>query len=78
MSFFLKLGLEPDGDSRIVEGHWLEEVFGIDAPRVEVVMLKAPGDRTSLQPSKFHHPLQRQEPPAAPADELGLRHIAFE
>ncbi len=77
-AFFVTLGLEPDGDPRIAEGHWLEEVIGIDGARVELVMLRAPGDGASLELSQFHHPDHGHRPEAATADQLGLRSIAFE
>ena len=47
-SFFLKLGLEQEGESQIVEGDWLDTVIGIDDARVEVVMLQTPGGGTRL------------------------------
>lgn len=78
MSFFRTLGLEPDGDSGIVQGHWLEEVIGIDDARVEMVMRKAADDSTSLELSQFHHPIHEQGAQAEPPNQLGLRTIAFE
>lgn len=78
MPFFLTLGLEPDGDPRVMEGSWLDDVIGIDGARVEVVMLKAPNDGVSLELSQFHHPVHDKGPQDAPPNQLGLRNIAFE
>jgi catechol 2,3-dioxygenase-like lactoylglutathione lyase family enzyme len=40
-AFFVALGLEPDGESQIVEGEFVSTVVGIDDVRVEVVMLRS-------------------------------------
>jgi catechol 2,3-dioxygenase-like lactoylglutathione lyase family enzyme len=76
-SFFLKLGLEQEGESQIVEGDWLDTVIGLDDARVEVVMLQTPGGGTRLELSKFHEPVDERGSEAAPANQLGLRNIAF-
>jgi catechol 2,3-dioxygenase-like lactoylglutathione lyase family enzyme len=76
-SFFLKLGLEQEGESRIVEGDWVDTVVGLDDVRVEVVMLQAPNGSTKLELSKFHEPVDERGPQAAPANQFGLRNIAF-
>ena len=65
-SFFLKLGLEQEGESQIVEGDWLDTVIGIDDARVEVVMLQTPGGGTRLELSKFHEPVDERGSEAAP------------
>ena len=76
-SFFLKLGLEQEGESQIVGGDWLDTVVGLDDARVEVVMLHTPGGGTRLELSKFHEPVDERGSQAAPANQLGLRNIAF-
>jgi hypothetical protein len=40
-------------------------------------MLQAPNGSTKLELSKFHKPVDEQGPQAAPANQLGLRNIAF-
>jgi 4-hydroxyphenylpyruvate dioxygenase-like putative hemolysin len=60
-----------------VEGDWLDTVIGLDDARVEVVMLQTPGGGTRLELSKFHEPVDERGSEAAPANQLGLRNIAF-
>ncbi len=40
-------------------------------------MLQAPNGSTKLELSKFHKPVDARGPQAAPANQLGLRNIAF-
>jgi catechol 2,3-dioxygenase-like lactoylglutathione lyase family enzyme len=77
-AFFVALGLEPDGESQIVEGEFVSTVVGIDDVRVEVVMLQAPGGGTKLELSTFLNPVERRAPQALQANEPGLRNICFE
>ena len=60
-----------------MEGDWLDTVIGLDDARVEVVMLHTPGGGTRLELSKFHEPVDERGSEAAPANQLGLRNIAF-
>lgn len=76
-AFFLKLGLEQEGQSQIAEGEWLDRVVGLNDVRVEVVMLRAPNGGTKLELSKFHTPVDERGPQSAPANQLGLCNIAF-
>ena len=76
-AFFLKLGLEQEGQSQIVEGEWLDRVVGLNDVRVEVVMLRAPNGGTKLELSKFHRPVDERGPQSAPANQLGLCNVAF-
>jgi catechol 2,3-dioxygenase-like lactoylglutathione lyase family enzyme len=76
-AFFLKLGLEQEGQPQIVEGDWVDTVVGIHDVRAEVVMLQAPNGSTKLELSKLHKPVDERGPQAAPANEFGLRNIAF-
>lgn len=55
----------------------MDTVVGLDAVRVEVVMLQAPNGSTKLELSKFHEPVDERGPQAAPANRFGLRNIAF-
>lgn len=78
MAFFVALGLEPDGDAQMAEGHWLEDVIGIDGARAEVVTLRAPGDPSGIELSQFHVPTTNHDVHTAAADEPGLRSVALE
>ncbi|MEV8444011.1 VOC family protein [Actinosynnema sp. NPDC051121] len=76
-AFFVGLGLEAD-PKMAVEGEFLDTVIGLDGARTEIVMLRAPGGGTTLELSSFTRPDHLPGSPAAPANELGLRNVAFE
>jgi catechol 2,3-dioxygenase-like lactoylglutathione lyase family enzyme len=76
-AFFVALGLEVEGRT-FVEGEFLDTVCGIPGSRTEIVMLKPPDDSTRLELSSFVRPDHLPGSPAAPANELGLRNVAFE
>ena len=75
--FFVALGLEVEGRT-FVEGEFLDTVCGIAGSRTEIVMLRPPGDGTRLELSSFVRPGCVPGSPAAMANELGLRSVAFE
>src|ERR1700724_4805923 len=76
-AFFVGLGLEVDGRT-FVEGEFIDTVCGIPGARTEIVMLRPPGDGTRLELSSFVRPGSVPGSPAAMANELGLRNVAFE
>lgn len=76
-AFFVGLGLEAD-PKMAVEGEFLDTVIGMTAARTEIVMLRPPGGGTTLELSSFTRPDHLPGSPAAPANELGLRNVAFE
>src|SRR5262249_11360705 len=76
-AFFVPLGLEGGGRT-FVEGEFLAPVCGIPGSRPEIVMLTPPGDGTRLELSSFVRPGSVPGSPAAMANELGLRNVAFE
>jgi catechol 2,3-dioxygenase-like lactoylglutathione lyase family enzyme len=71
------LGLEVEGRT-FLEGEFLDTVCGIPDSRVEIVMLKPPDDGTRLELATFLRPDSVPGSPAAMANELGLRNVAFE
>jgi catechol 2,3-dioxygenase-like lactoylglutathione lyase family enzyme len=75
--FFVGLGLEVEGRT-FVEGEFLDTVCGIPGSRTEIVMLRPPDDGTRLELSSFVRPDHLPGSPHAPANELGLRSVAFE
>ena len=79
-AFFVALGpwRGSEGRTFVVEGEFLETVCGIPGSRTEIVMLKPPGDGTRLEFSSFVRPGSVPGSPAAMANELGLRNVAFE
>jgi catechol 2,3-dioxygenase-like lactoylglutathione lyase family enzyme len=76
IEFFVELGLELEGEGT-VEGRWVDRVVGLDGVRAELAMLQAPGGNGRLELVKFHSPSSRGEDRRAPANALGIRHIAF-
>jgi len=75
--FFVALGLEVEGRA-FVEGEFLDTVCGIPGSKTEIVMLRPPDDGTRLELSSFLRPDFVPGSPAAMANELGLRNVAFE
>jgi catechol 2,3-dioxygenase-like lactoylglutathione lyase family enzyme len=76
-AFFVGLGLEVEGRT-FVEGEFLDTVIGIPESRTEILMLRAPDAGTTLELSSFVRPDHQPGSPAAMANELGLRNVAFE
>jgi catechol 2,3-dioxygenase-like lactoylglutathione lyase family enzyme len=77
-AFFVGLGLEVEGTRMFVEGEFLDTVIGIPDSRTEIVMLRPPDGGTRLELSSFVRPDHQPGSPAAMANELGLRNVAFE
>jgi catechol 2,3-dioxygenase-like lactoylglutathione lyase family enzyme len=75
--FFLGLGLEAEGRT-LVEGEFIDTVTGIPDSRTEILMLRSPDGGTGLELSSFVRPDPLPGSPAAPANALGLRSVAFE
>jgi catechol 2,3-dioxygenase-like lactoylglutathione lyase family enzyme len=76
-AFFVALGLKLE-NKMTVEGEFLDTVIGIPDSRTEIAMLQPPGGGTWLELSSFVRPDHLPGSPAAPANELGLRNVAFE
>jgi catechol 2,3-dioxygenase-like lactoylglutathione lyase family enzyme len=76
-AFFVGLGLEVEGRTRI-EGEFIDTVIGIPNSCSEIVMLRPPDGGTRLELSSFVRPDHEPGSPAAMANELGLRNVAFE
>jgi catechol 2,3-dioxygenase-like lactoylglutathione lyase family enzyme len=76
-AFFVRLGLEVEG-RMFVEGEFLDTVIGIPDSRTEIVMLRPPDGGTGVELSSFVRPDHEPGSPAAMANELGLRNVAFE
>src|SRR5664280_2484446 len=77
-AFFVRLGFEVEGTRMFVEGEFLDTVIGIPDSRTEIVMLRPPDGSTRLELSSFVRPAHQPGSPAAMANELGLRNVAFE
>ena len=77
-AFFVGLGLEVEGTRMVMEGEFLDTVIGIPGSRTEIVMLRPPDGGTRLELSSFSQPDHEPGSPAAMANEVGLRNVAFE
>ncbi|WP_407342112.1 VOC family protein [Pengzhenrongella phosphoraccumulans] len=77
-AFFVGLGLEVEGARMFIEGEFLDTVIGIPDSRTEIVMLRPPDGGTLLELSSFVRPDHTPGSPAAMANEVGLRNVAFE
>jgi catechol 2,3-dioxygenase-like lactoylglutathione lyase family enzyme len=76
-AFFVGLGMEAD-QKMTVEGEFLDTVIGMTGAATDIVMLRPPGGGTTLELSSFVRPDHLPGSPGAPANELGLRNVAFE
>jgi catechol 2,3-dioxygenase-like lactoylglutathione lyase family enzyme len=77
-AFFVGPGLEVEAARTFVEGEFLDTVIGIPDSRTEIVMLRPPDGGTRRELSSFVRPNHQPGSPAAMANELGLRNLAFE
>ena len=76
-AFFVELGFEVEGRT-FLEGEFADTVIGIPDSRTEIVMLRAPDGGAGLELASFIRPRHEPGSPAAMANELGLRSVAFE
>ena len=77
VDFFTSLGLEIEG-RMFVEGAFIDTVIGIYDSRTEIAMLKTPGGGPSVELSSFTRPDYTRGSENPPANELGIRSVAFE
>jgi catechol 2,3-dioxygenase-like lactoylglutathione lyase family enzyme len=76
VAFFVELGLERDGEAT-VEGDWVDRVIGLEGVRTQVAMLRTPDGHSRIELAQFHAPPAAEADAPAPANRLGIRHIAF-
>ena len=76
-AFFVELGFEVEGRT-FLEGEFLDTVTGIPDSRTEIVLLRPPDGGVGLELARFIRPDHEPGSPAAMANELGLRSVAFE
>ncbi len=74
-AFFLDLGLEREGEMSM-RGELLDNVTGLEGAHTDVVFLRTP-DGDQLELIKYHAPADDRGPEVAPANRLGMRHMAF-
>ena len=74
--FFVALGLELQGDGA-VEGSWVDRVVGLEGVQVDFAMMQTPDGHGRLELIKFQSPSTQDDTQHAPANTLGIRHLAF-
>jgi catechol 2,3-dioxygenase-like lactoylglutathione lyase family enzyme len=74
--FFVALGLVLQGEAP-VEGRWVDRIVGLEGVRADIAMMQTPDGNGRLELVKFHSPSNRGGDRHAPANALGLRHVAF-
>jgi catechol 2,3-dioxygenase-like lactoylglutathione lyase family enzyme len=74
--FFVQLGLELQGEGS-VEGRWVDRVVGLDGVHVDIAFMQTPDGHGRLELIKFHAPPVEGDDLQAPANTLGIRHLAF-
>ncbi len=75
-AFFAELGLELRGGGP-VEGAWVDRVVGLEGVRAEIAMMETPDGHGRLELVQFHAPSGGDGERHAPANTLGIRHVAF-
>jgi catechol 2,3-dioxygenase-like lactoylglutathione lyase family enzyme len=75
-AFFVELGLKLRGEMP-VEGGWVDRVVGLEGIRVDTAILETPDGHGRLELVKFYSPSVRGGDRNAPANTLGIRHVAF-
>lgn len=76
IDFFVALGLELEGEAT-VEGRLVDRIIGLDGVRSRIAMLKTPDGQGRVELSMFDAPPNQDGDEFAPANALGLRHLAF-
>lgn len=76
VEFFTQLGLELEGETP-VEGEWVDRIVGLDGIRAQIAMLRTPDGHGRVELTTFHTPSASGDHEGAPANALGIRHIAF-
>ncbi len=76
-SFFLELGLEPEGET-LVEGPSVDSLIGLRDVRATLAVMRTPDGHGRIELDKFHSPGAISFGPAdAPANTIGIRRIMF-
>jgi catechol 2,3-dioxygenase-like lactoylglutathione lyase family enzyme len=76
VGFFTTLGLELQGEAA-VEGDWVDRIVGLEGVRAEITMLQTPDGHGRLELTKFYAPPFDGGDQRAPANAVGIRHVAF-
>ena len=59
-----------------VDGEWVDRIVGLQGVRADIAMMETPDGHGRVELVKFHSPPARGGDRQAPANRLGLRHLA--
>lgn len=76
IEFFVELGLEVQAEVP-VQGRWVDRVVGLKGVQADIAILQTADGNGRLELIKFHAPRAKGNEPLAPANQLGIRHVAF-
>ncbi len=77
VAFFAEIGLEVENRAHI-EGVYADQTVGLDGVRSEIVMMRTPDGTGRLELTRYEAPAAvSADPPAPPANTLGLHRIMF-
>jgi catechol 2,3-dioxygenase-like lactoylglutathione lyase family enzyme len=76
IAFFAALGLEAD-NKHATSGEWVDRVVGLDGVEVDVAFVRTHDGHGQLELISFRTPPAEGTTTPAPANTLGLRHLAF-
>jgi catechol 2,3-dioxygenase-like lactoylglutathione lyase family enzyme len=76
IAFFVDLGFEAS-DRIQMEGRTVDRLIGLDGVKTEFAFVRTPDGSGQLELIKFLTPAHQDGDSHAPANALGLRHIAF-
>ncbi len=75
--FFTLVGLEPGGEGSVA-GEWVDRIVGLEGVEVDVAFMQTRDGHGRVELIRFRAPEARDVDAGAPANTLGIRHLAFE
>lgn len=75
-AFFTGLGFTRD-DLGTATGRWVDQVVGLEGTVEEIILISAPDGSGHIELTKFHAPEPVGATDESPANQLGLRHLAY-
>ena len=75
--FFTNLGFIVEDEAEL-QGDWIARIVGFEQVHARYAKLAAPGSRTKLELIQYYHPASGNDSGIGKANQLGIRHFAFE
>ena len=76
-TFFIQLGFTVVTEADL-EGDWISDIVGLKNIRGRYLKLSPPIGNTNIELMEYYQPPSDRDPKMAIANQLGLRHLAFE